>query len=83
MSGIAQGRLKEERKNWRRDHPFGFWARPISKPDGSMDLMTWETGIPGKEATDWAGGVYKVKMEFSEEYPSKPPKCKFVPPLFQ
>ena len=21
-------------------------------------------------------------MEFSEEYPSKPPKCKFVPPLF-
>jgi ubiquitin-conjugating enzyme E2 I len=27
-------------------------------------------------------GVYKVTMEFSEEYPSKPPKCKFVPPLF-
>ena len=21
-------------------------------------------------------------MEFSEEYPSKPPRCKFVPPLF-
>ena len=21
-------------------------------------------------------------MEFSAEYPSKPPKCKFVPPLF-
>ena len=21
-------------------------------------------------------------MEFSEDYPSKPPKCKFVPPLF-
>lgn len=83
MSGIAQGRLKEERKNWRRDHPFGFWARPISKPDGSSDLMTWETGIPGKDGTDWEGGVYKVRMEFSEEYPSKPPKCKFVPPLFQ
>lgn len=82
MSGIAQGRLKEERKNWRRDHPFGFWARPISKPDGSSDLMTWETGIPGKDGTDWEGGVYKVRMEFSEEYPSKPPKCKFVPPLF-
>jgi len=23
-----------------------------------------------------------VTMEFSEEYPSKPPKCKFTPPLF-
>jgi len=44
--------------------------------------MKWETGIPGKQGTDWEGGVYKVSLEFSEEYPSKPPKCKFVPPLF-
>mmetsp|Transcript_5152 Transcript_5152/g.5643 ORF Transcript_5152/g.5643 Transcript_5152/m.5643 type:complete len:133 (-) Transcript_5152:341-739(-) len=35
-----------------------------------------------KPGTDWAGGVYKVVMEFPDEYPSKPPKCKFVPPLF-
>lgn len=82
MSGIAQGRLKEERKNWRRDHPFGFYARPISNADGSTNLMKWESGIPGKEGTDWEGGVYKVTLEFSDEYPSKPPKCKFVPPLF-
>jgi len=81
-SGIAQGRLKEERKNWRRDHPFGFYARPMSGTDGSSNLMTWEAGIPGKEGTDWEGGIYKVTMEFSEEYPSKPPKCKFAPPLF-
>ena len=27
-------------------------------------------------------GIYKVTLEFSDEYPSKPPKCKFVPPLF-
>ena len=83
MSGIAQGRLKEERKNWRRDHPFGFYARPIQNADGSMNLMTWEAGIPGKEGTDREGGLYKVRMEFSDEYPSKPPKCKFSPPLFQ
>ena len=38
--------------------------------------MKWEAGIPGKEGTDWEGGVFKVSMEFSEEYPSKPPKCK-------
>ena len=75
-------RPKQERKNWRRDHPFGFYARPESKGDGSSNLMKWESGIPGKENTDWAGGVYKVHLEFSEEYPSKPPKCKFVPPLF-
>ena len=28
------------------------------------------------------GGLYKVKLVFSDEYPSKPPKCSFVPPLF-
>ena len=27
MSGIAQARLSEERKCWRKDHPFGFIAR--------------------------------------------------------
>lgn len=38
--------------------------------------MKWEAGIPGKEGTDWENGVFKVSMEFSEDYPSKPPKCK-------
>ena len=76
MSGIARGRLVEERKAWRRDHPFGFYARPTSKGDGSSDIMKWEAGIPGKEGTDWENGVFKVSMEFSEDYPSKPPKCK-------
>ena len=75
MPGIAQGRLAEERKAWRKDHPIGFYARPTSKEDGSSNIMVWEAGIPGKEGTDWAGGVYKVNMEFSDEYPSRPPKC--------
>ena len=75
-SGIARGRLVEERKAWRRDHPFGFYARPTSKGDGSSDIMKWEAGIPGKEGTDWENGIFKVSMEFSDDYPSKPPKCK-------
>ena len=75
-AGIARGRLVEERKAWRRDHPYGFYARPVSKGDGSSDIMKWEAGIPGKDDTDWKGGVFKVTMEFSEDYPSKPPKCK-------
>ena len=44
--------------------------------------MVWEAGIPGKEGTDWEGGVFKVNMEFSEDYPSKPPKCKFLHAIF-
>ncbi|GBP64733.1 SUMO-conjugating enzyme UBC9-A [Eumeta japonica] len=67
MSGIASARLAEERKAWRKDHPFGFVARPMKNPDGSLNLMTWECAIPGKKGDD---------------YPSSPPKCKFEPPLF-
>jgi ubiquitin-conjugating enzyme E2 I len=61
---------------------LNFSARPTSSGDGSTNLFVWEAGVPGKEGTDWEGGTYKVRMEFSEEYPSRPPKCKFVPPLF-
>ncbi|WFD24350.1 SUMO conjugating enzyme Hus5 [Malassezia equina] len=68
----------------------GFYARPEKEADGSLNLLVWEVGIPGKANTPWEGGVYKLKMYFPEEYPSKPPKCaytsltvgKFTPPLF-
>ena len=52
MSGIAQGRLAEERRSWRKDHPTAFYARPTKAADNSMNLMLWEAGIPGKEGTD-------------------------------
>lgn len=82
MSGIARGRLSEERKGWRKDHPVHFYARCCQNPDKSNNLMKWECGIPGKAGTLWEGGLYKLSLEFTEEYPSKPPKVKFVPPLF-
>mmetsp|Transcript_13825 Transcript_13825/g.46720 ORF Transcript_13825/g.46720 Transcript_13825/m.46720 type:complete len:161 (-) Transcript_13825:237-719(-) len=82
MAGIARGRLAEERKNWRKDRPYGFVAKPATNLDGSANIMLWDCAVPGKEGTPWAGGLYKVRMEFSDEYPSKPPKCKFAPPIF-
>ena len=59
------------------DYAFGlinisqFYARPGSNPDNSTNLMRWETGIPGKAGTDWEAGLYKVTMEFTDDYPSK------------
>lgn len=81
MSSIAQGRLNEERKGWRKDHPAGFVAKPSVNPDQSSNLMKWICDIPGKGPL-WEGGLFRVEMYFPDEYPSKPPKCKFVPPLF-
>jgi len=80
--GIARARLIEERRAWRKDHPYGFHARPEQSEDGTNNLMKWKCGIPGPENTNWEGGLYTVTMEFTEDYPSRPPKVRFVPPLF-
>jgi ubiquitin-conjugating enzyme E2 I len=82
VNNIVLGRLKEERKLWRKDHPHGFFAKPTSNSDGSTNLMKWQAGIPGKNGTIWQGGVYKIYIDFSDEFPAKPPKCKFWPVLF-
>lgn len=44
--------------------------------------MVWKCYIPGRQGTDWEGGFYPLTMEFSEDYPSKPPKCKFPAGFF-
>eukprot|EP00286_Rhodomonas_abbreviata_P010743 CAMPEP_0181317594 /NCGR_PEP_ID=MMETSP1101-20121128/16554_1 /TAXON_ID=46948 /ORGANISM="Rhodomonas abbreviata, Strain Caron Lab Isolate" /LENGTH=161 /DNA_ID=CAMNT_0023425003 /DNA_START=34 /DNA_END=519 /DNA_ORIENTATION=+ len=82
MAGIARARLAEERRSWRKDHPLGFFARLDTNSDGSQNLMKWKCGIPGKENTLWAGGLFEISMEFSEDYPHKPPKCRFPAGFF-
>lgn len=32
--------------------------------------------------TPWEGGLYKLKMYFTDDYPMLPPKCKFEPAIF-
>ncbi len=60
MAGIAAARLAEERKAWRKDHPFGFIAKPGKNEDGTLNLYKWDCAIPGKKDTIWEGGLYKV-----------------------
>jgi ubiquitin-conjugating enzyme E2 I len=76
MSG-ARERLLQERKKWRQDPPFGFSARPQRKEDGSFDMMKWSCIIPGMTGSLWEGGFFPLEIEFSLDYPSKPPKCSF------
>ena len=41
--------------------------------------MKWKCFIPGKPKTDWEGGYFPLTIEFSEDYPSKPPKVATMP----
>jgi hypothetical protein len=54
------------RKQWRKDHPFGFYARPQKNAQGVLDLKIWECGIPGKEKTIWEGGLFKLVVTFPD-----------------
>lgn len=54
------------RKQWRRDHPFGFFAKPARTAQGVLDLKKWECGIPGKEKTLWDGGLFKLDVIFPD-----------------
>ena len=71
-----------ERKQWRKDHPAGFSAHPVTSPDGSIDLKRWKCVIPGKQGTIWEGGKYNLDIYFPDDYPSVPPRCVFKPVLF-
>ncbi|OKL59079.1 SUMO-conjugating enzyme ubc9 [Talaromyces atroroseus] len=71
---LCLNRLTEERKQWRKDHPFGFYAKPNRNAQGVLDMKNWECGIPGKSSTLWEGGLFKLQLIF--------PEGKFVPPLF-
>ncbi|KAJ3424010.1 dorsal interacting protein [Anaeramoeba flamelloides] len=79
---FALSRLKQERKEWRKTHPYGFVARPTKNENQVLDYFEWDCIVPGKKGTLWEGGKFKMKLYFPEDYPASPPKARFVPPLF-
>lgn len=58
--------MSEIRKQWRRDHPFGFFAKPVRLANGVLDLKKWECGVPGKDKTLWEGGLFKLDVLFPD-----------------
>ena len=47
-------------------NPLSTWLidRPMKNADGTMNLMLWEYGIPGKKGTPWEGGLYIGRDNF-------------------
>ncbi|CAK5050225.1 unnamed protein product [Meloidogyne enterolobii] len=44
--------------------------------------FNWKCAIPGPKDTIWEGGLYKLQMNFEDDFPFTPPKCRFDPPIF-
>ncbi|XP_065646746.1 SUMO-conjugating enzyme UBC9-A isoform X3 [Hydra vulgaris] len=81
INSIADERLKEEYNAWKVNHPRDFKAEPLKDSD-IENWKIWNCSVPGVEKTSWEGGHYKLRLEFTDQYPHEPPKCIFDPPIF-
>ena len=61
----------------RKSKIVGCIASPVE-----TDVLLWKAQINGPEDSTWEGGVFKLEMRFSEEYPDEPPKVKFLTKMF-
>ncbi|EKF39713.1 ubiquitin-conjugating enzyme e2, putative [Trypanosoma cruzi marinkellei] len=69
----ARRRLMQDLQRIQRGTNSFFSARPI---DG--DLFHWRAVVLGPESTVWEGGIFKLQLDFTDEYPCAPPKVRFL-----
>ncbi|PRQ41819.1 putative aminoacyltransferase, E1 ubiquitin-activating enzyme [Rosa chinensis] len=77
----ARYRLFKELKRLLQDPPAGISVVP---PDFyNCDIMLWNVVIaPHSLDSPWEGGAFKLTLQFSEDYPLKPPMVRFVSQMF-
>ncbi|KAH7820800.1 putative ubiquitin carrier-like protein [Monocercomonoides exilis] len=77
MTTAARRRLMKDFKRTQVDSPDGIRAVPLD-----TNILIWKAVIFGPDNTPWEGGVFKLIMQYSEEYPNKPPVVKFLTKIF-
>lgn len=61
----------------KEDPPAGVSGAPTED-----NILMWEAIIFGPQDTPFEDGTFKLTLEFTEEYPNKPPTVKFVSKMF-
>ncbi|KAI3670008.1 hypothetical protein L6452_41569 [Arctium lappa] len=77
MSTPARKRLMRDFKRLQQDPPAGISGAPIDN-----NIMLWNAVIFGPDDTPWDGGTFKLTLQFSEDYPNKPPTVRFISRMF-
>ena len=47
-----------------------------------QDLFKWYCIFIGSQDTPYKEGIFRVKLTFPQDYPSHPPKIKFITPIY-
>lgn len=77
---VGYGRLSRELKNYEK----------LNKEDSNIrlnltdqkSLFKWTAYIKGPRDTSFEGGIYEIRLEIPQDYPNKPPDCKFITKIF-
>merc|ERR1739838_614771 len=77
MSTPARRRLMRDFKKLQEDPPAGVSGAPTEN-----NIMVWNAVIFGPHDTPFEDGTFKLTIEFTEEYPNKPPTVRFVSKMF-
>ena len=73
----SKKRITKELEEMRKEPPSNCSAGPLYN-----DILNWEATIIGPAESPYAGGIFNLQINFTEKYPFKPPKVKFVTRIF-
>lgn len=77
MTTPSRRRLMRDFKKLQEDPPAGVSGAPTEE-----NILFWEAVIFGPQDTPFEDGTFKLSLEFTEEYPNRPPSVKFVSKMF-
>lgn len=77
MATTARRRLLNDLKKMKSQPPEGIEAAPDDN-----DIYSWDAVIYGPNNTIWEGGIFVLKINFTEDYPNQAPNVVFKSKMF-
>ena len=78
MSNLITKRLQNEIIDLKQSPILNCSAGPVNDDN----ITIWQATIFGPEGTPYHGGIFSLKIQFTNEYPFKPPSIYFTTPIY-